>query len=177
LLSALLFAAVSSPFITALSMEKGRLTFGDGGRLRPLAQTACATMPVDGLPAAKDQMAAAVGFQSMGLHAGDPVAVIGDGMTDDRRVGAARAAQGCGGDLFSRRRETASSGANHGTQKRSPRMPASQWSQGAGQRSCPCYDSGTRKPAGRMSRRKGSWWQELSERKRILRPPSCRWKK
>jgi hypothetical protein len=33
LLSALLFVAVSSPFITALSKQKGRLTFGDSGRL------------------------------------------------------------------------------------------------------------------------------------------------
>lgn len=44
----------------------------------------------------------------------DQVAVIGDGIADDRRGGAARAVQGCVGDLFSRRRETASSGANHG---------------------------------------------------------------
>jgi hypothetical protein len=33
LLSALLFIAVSSPFIAALSKQKGRLTFGDSGRL------------------------------------------------------------------------------------------------------------------------------------------------
>jgi len=74
-------------------------------------------MPVDGFPAAQDQMAAAVGLQSMGPHAGDQVAVIGDGRTDDRRGGAARAVQGCVGDLFSRRREAASCGAHHGNRE------------------------------------------------------------
>jgi len=49
--------------------------------LAHLAQTAYPTMTVDGFPAAKDRMEAAVGLQSMGLHAGDQGAVIGDGMT------------------------------------------------------------------------------------------------
>jgi len=82
-----------------------------------LAQTVYATMPVDGFPAAQEQMAAAVGLQSMGPHAGDQIVVIDDGRTDDRRVGAAGVVQGCVGDLFSRRREAASSEAHHGNRE------------------------------------------------------------
>jgi hypothetical protein len=47
-----------------------------------LAQTAYATMTVDGFPSPKDQMEAAVGLQRLGLAAGDRVAVIGDGSFD-----------------------------------------------------------------------------------------------
>jgi hypothetical protein len=65
-------------------MDQGTVNFRGWWKAEAhLAQTAYATMPVDGFPAAKDQMAAAVGLQSMGLHAGDQVAVIGDG--NDRR--------------------------------------------------------------------------------------------
>jgi hypothetical protein len=80
--------------------------------LSHLAQTAHATMTVDDFPAAKDRMEAAVGLQSMGLHAGDQVAVIGDGMTDVwARLGRFKVVS----EIYSpRRRETASSGANHG---------------------------------------------------------------
>jgi hypothetical protein len=74
-----------------------------------LAQTVYATMPVDGFPAAQEQ--------SMGPHAGDQIVVIDDGRTDDRRVGAAGVVQGCVGDLFSRRREAASSEAHHGNRE------------------------------------------------------------
>ncbi len=42
-------------------------------------QTAYKTMTVDGNPSQKDQLEAAVGLQSLGLTAGDRVAVIGDG--------------------------------------------------------------------------------------------------
>jgi hypothetical protein len=47
-----------------------------------LAETAYKTMTVDGYPSPKDQIEAAVGLQSMGLKAGDQVAVIGDGSFD-----------------------------------------------------------------------------------------------
>lgn len=47
-----------------------------------LAETAYTTMTVYGYPAPKDQMEAALGLQSLGLTAGDRVAVIGDGSFD-----------------------------------------------------------------------------------------------
>ena len=46
-----------------------------------LAETAYITMTVYGFPTQKNQMEAAVGLQNMGLRAGEPVAVIGDGAT------------------------------------------------------------------------------------------------
>lgn len=47
-----------------------------------LAETAYMAVTVYSLPTQKDQLKAAAGLQSMGLHAGDPVAVIGDGRRD-----------------------------------------------------------------------------------------------
>lgn len=47
-----------------------------------LAGTAYTTLSVGGSPSQREQMATAAGLQNMGLHAGDSVAVIGDGMTD-----------------------------------------------------------------------------------------------
>jgi hypothetical protein len=47
-----------------------------------VAETAYKTMTVDGNPSQKDQLEAAVGLQSMGLKAGDRLAVIGDGSFD-----------------------------------------------------------------------------------------------
>jgi hypothetical protein len=47
-----------------------------------LAETTYVTNTVYGYPTQKDQMRAAVGLQSMGLRAGDSVAVVGDGTTD-----------------------------------------------------------------------------------------------
>lgn len=47
-----------------------------------LAETAYVTNTVYGYPTQKDEMRAAEGLQSMGLRAGDPVAVIGDGTVD-----------------------------------------------------------------------------------------------
>jgi len=47
-----------------------------------LAETAYKTMTVDAYPGQKDQMGAATGLQSLGLTAGDRVAVIGDGSFD-----------------------------------------------------------------------------------------------
>lgn len=44
-----------------------------------VAETAYKTVTVDGYPSDKDQLEAAVGLQSLGLTAGDKVAVIGDG--------------------------------------------------------------------------------------------------
>ncbi|HXC41990.1 MAG TPA: hypothetical protein VNY51_00540 [Candidatus Dormibacteraeota bacterium] len=47
-----------------------------------LAETAYVTDTVYGYPTQKDEMRAAEGLQNMGLRAGDPVAVIGDGTVD-----------------------------------------------------------------------------------------------
>jgi hypothetical protein len=47
-----------------------------------VAETAYKTMTVYGYPSQKDQLEAAVGLQSLGLTAGDGVAVIGDGSFD-----------------------------------------------------------------------------------------------
>jgi hypothetical protein len=47
-----------------------------------LAETAYVTNTVYGYPTQKDEMKAAVGLHGMGLRAGDPVAVIGDGTTE-----------------------------------------------------------------------------------------------
>jgi len=46
------------------------------------AEIAYVTNTVYGEPTQKDEMRAAEGLQSMGLRAGDPVAVIGDGTVD-----------------------------------------------------------------------------------------------
>ena len=47
-----------------------------------VAETAYKTMTVDGNPSQKDQLEAAIGLQSVGLAAGERVAVIGDGSFD-----------------------------------------------------------------------------------------------
>jgi hypothetical protein len=47
-----------------------------------LADAAYMSMTVYSDPMQKDQMRAAEGLRSMGLHTGDPVAIIGDGTTD-----------------------------------------------------------------------------------------------
>ena len=47
-----------------------------------LADTAYVTMTVYGFPTQRDQIKPAEGLQQMGLHDGDPVAVIGDGTVD-----------------------------------------------------------------------------------------------
>ena len=50
--------------------------------LAHVAETAYKTVTVDGNPSQKDQLEAAIGLQSLGLQAGDRLAVIGDGSFD-----------------------------------------------------------------------------------------------
>jgi hypothetical protein len=76
-----------------------------------LAETAYLSLTVYSDPMQKDQMKAAEGLQSMGLRAGDPVEIVGDGTA---AYWAAWDDSGSWRKFFLRMLETGGSGANRG---------------------------------------------------------------